>query len=109
MCHNHKCFGSMRHPCGSLRLPSKFRTVGQKNCNTEVLWTCNTVSIILAVLDTKIQIKPMVIFKGLNIVPCDEIDFPASSEPESNESADESEKRKSTANWSTLEYLFHTT
>ena len=51
----------------------------------------------------------MVIFKGLNIVPCDEIDFPASSEPESNESADESEKRKSTANWATLEYLFHTT
>ena len=79
-----------------------------KNCNTEVLWICNKVSIVLAVLDRKIQIKPMVIFKGLKIVSCDEIDFPASSESESNESADESEKRKTTANWSTLEYLFHT-
>ena len=53
-------------------------------------------------------LKPMVIFKGLKNVPCKEIDYSASSQSESNESADEGEKRKTTANWSTLEYLYFT-
>ena len=52
-------------------------------------------TIVLAVLCSKIQIKPTVIFKDLkNVnVPCEEIDYSASSESESNESANESEKR----------------
>ena len=50
--HNQKCFGWMRHPCGGLRLQSEFLTVGKKFI--EVLWTYNRVTIVLAVLCSKI-------------------------------------------------------